>query len=368
MLMRWRLLLGAAGAAVLGGSPTAEQREREQALDWLYEREPPGEGGHGERRGGLESSQLTVPEWINNVHRLFPKETIELLEHDAVHTYELHEVVTNPDCLRRIEPSPALLQAVLRTKHLMNPEVLAMARALVAKVIQQLLARLRRVLRTARYGARARRRSQQRSARNFDAMGTIRRNLDTWDKTQRRLVIRRPLFLSRQRRALARWKIIILVDESGSMLTSVIHAAVLAACLWGLPGVTTHLCIFDTEVVDLTAQVTDPVETLMRVQLGGGTDIGRAVGYAAQLVEAPTRTILVIISDFFEGADPEVLVRRVRDLSAQGVRVLGLAALDETANPAYDHRLAKELVEAGAQVGAMTPGELVRFLVDKVHM
>lgn len=367
MLMRWRLLLGAAGAAVLGGNMSAEQHEREQVLDWLYERDTPSSGAQGERRGNLESSQLTVPEWVNRVHRLFPKETIELLERDAVQTYELHEVVTNPDCLRRIEPSPTLLQAVLRTKHLMNPEVLAMARELVAKVVQQLLARLRRTLRTARHGARAQRRSEQRSARNFDALGTIRRNLDTWDPVRRRLAIRRPLFLTRQRRQLAHWQIILLIDESASMLGSVIHAAVLAACLWGLPGIKTHLCIFDTDVVDLTAQLTDPVETLMKIQLGGGTDIGRAVGYAAQLIEAPARTIVVIISDFFEGADPEVLIRRVRELTAQGVQVLGLAALDEEANPAYDRGLAKDLVEVGAQVGAMTPGELVRFLVEKVR-
>ena len=366
MIMRWRLLLGQAGAAALGGSPSAEQTEREQAIDWLYDREPAGEGGAGERRGSMESSTLTVPEWISSVHRLFPKETIEIMERDAVQTYELHEVVTNPDCLRRIEPSETLLQAVLQTKHLMNPAVLAMARELVAKVIKQLVERLARTVRVARYGARARHRTQQRSARNFDPKGTIRQNLDTWDGGRRRLAIRRPLFLTRQRRQLTRWQIILLVDESGSMLASVIQAAVLAACIWGLPGVKTHLCIFDTQVVDLTAQISDPVETLMRIQLGGGTDIGHAVGYAAQLVEAPSRTLVVLITDFFEGANPEVLVRRIKDLVAQGVRVLGLAALDAQANPSYNRELAQQLVEVGAFVGAMTPGELVTFLLDKV--
>ena len=367
MLLRWRLLLGEAGAAALGGEPGAEQRDRELALDWLYDREPadPDEPDR-ERRASLASSQLTVPEWLASVHRLFPRATIERLERAAVETYELHEVVTNPDCLRRIEPNQALLRAVLQTKHLMNPEVLTMARELVAKVVRQLLARLARVLRRARYGARARQRTQQRSARNFDAKGTIRRSLDTWDAQRRRLVIRRPLFLTRERRQLARWQIILLVDESGSMLDSVIHAAVLAACLFGLPGVRTHLCIFDTQVVDLTPVVTDPVETLMKIQLGGGTDIGQAVAYAAQLVTQPSRTIVVLITDFFEGADPAVLVRRVHELVAQGVHVLGLAALDAQANPAYNRALAQELVEVGAHVGAMTPGELVNFLVEKV--
>jgi Mg-chelatase subunit ChlD len=131
--------------------------------------------------------------------------------------------------------------------------------------------------------------------------------------------------------------------------------------------VKTHLCIFDTEVVDLTEQVTDPVEVLMKVQLGGGTDIGRAVAYAAGLVEAPRRTIVVLVTDFYEGASHHVLVERVRRLLAQGVTVLGLAALDEQANPAYDRELAGRLVEHGAHVGAMTPGELVGFIAERVR-
>ncbi len=119
---------------------------------------------------------------------------------------------------------------------------------------------------------------------------TIRANLGRWSKTKGRLLIDKPVFFSRTRRHAERWQIVLLVDESGSMLSSVIHAAVTAACLWGLPGMRTHLCIFDTNVVDLTEQVTDPVETLMKVQLGGGTDIGKAVAYGAGLLESPRRS------------------------------------------------------------------------------
>jgi Mg-chelatase subunit ChlD len=127
------------------------------------------------------------------------------------------------------------------------------------------------------------------------------------------------------------------------------------------------LCIFDTEVVDLTDRVTDPVEVLMKVQLGGGTDIGKAVAYAQGLVENPRRTIVVLVTDFFEGASQHVLVSRVKALCDQGTLVLGLAALDQHANPAYDRDLARRLVAVGAHVGAMTPGELVAFLAEKVR-
>jgi Mg-chelatase subunit ChlD len=219
----------------------------------------------------------------------------------------------------------------------------------------------------ARYGTRSRRRSRLASARDFDAKGTIRRNLDGWDPEAKKLLIRRPLFVSRTRRRMDTWQIILLVDESGSMLGSVIHAAVTAACLWGLPGVKTHLCIFDTEVVDLTDRVTDPVEVLMKVQLGGGTDIGKAVAYGATLIENPRRTIVAIVSDFYEGGSPHVLEYRVKQLLDQGVTVLGLAALDEQANPSYDRDLAQRLANHGAHVGAMTPARLVEFLADKVR-
>lgn len=371
-LVRWRLMLGKSADDALGGacSMGADDLAADAALSWLYDRADE-EGAErdlqGSRDGSLDPSQLTVPAWINEVHRLFPRDTIERLERDAVEKYRIHEVVTNPDVLRRIEPSTTLLRAVLHTKHLMSPEVLAMARELVAKVVRKLIEELAIEIKRAFHGSRSRRRSNVAMAKNFDAKSTIRKNLDTWDPERRRIGIRRPLFMSRVRRHFDKWKVILLVDESGSMMNSVIHSAVTAACLWGLPSVTTHLCIFDTAVVDLTSQITDPVEVLMKVQLGGGTDIGKAVTYGASLVESPRRTLFVVISDFFEGGSPEVLVSQIRRLTEQGVTVLGLAALDHDAAPVYDRDLAQRLVNVGAHVGAMTPGELVAFIAEKVR-
>jgi Mg-chelatase subunit ChlD len=371
-LVRWRLILGEAARAALagaGGDLCGDDLAYDAALAWLYDREPglAERDIRQERTGGDDPSQLTVPQWLDEVHRLFPKETIERLEQDAVERYQIDEVVTNPEVLARVEPNETLLKAVLRTKHLMSADVLAMARALVAAVVRRLMEKLARAVRRSFSGTRSRRRSPLKLARNFDARATVRQSLSTWDRERRRLVIKKPLFFSRTRRHCERWQIVLLVDESGSMLGSVIHAAVTAACLWGLPAVRTHLCIFDTEVVDLTERATDPVEVLMKVQLGGGTDIGKAVAYGAGLVEAPRRAIVVLITDFFEGASAEVLVRRVKALCDQGTLVLGLAALDEQANPAYDRDLARRLVAVGAQVGAMTPGELVGWIAEKVR-
>jgi Mg-chelatase subunit ChlD len=374
-LGRWRLMLGDAAELGLGSPPlSAADLACDAALAWLYDRDGSlarrgirGRGAGG-TRGGLGPSTLSVPDWINEIHRLFPRETIERLERDAIERYAINEVVTNPEVLKRVEPNEALLEAVLRTKHLMNAEVLAIARLLVQKVVRDLMERFAKEVRAAFAGTIDRRtRSLFRSARNFDARRTIRENLAHFDPETKKLGIRAPRFFSRTRRHSTRWQVIVLVDESGSMLGSVVHAAVTAGCLVGLPSIKTHLCIFDTEVVDLTEQASDPVETLMKVQLGGGTDIARAVEYAAGLIEAPRRAIVVLITDFFEGGAPELLVRRVKALCEQGTQVLGLAALDEEAVPSYDKELAGRLVDAGAHVGAMTPGELASWIASRVR-
>jgi Mg-chelatase subunit ChlD len=368
-LERWRLILGSAGESCLAGGVLSEVGlARDAALDWLYGRDDDlarrGVRRGGGHRGGSGPSQLTTVDWLDDVHRLFPKETIERLERDAVERYQIHEVVTDPAVLERIEPNPTLLRAVLQTKHLMNPRVLTMARRIVEAVVRDLIQRLAPEVRAAFHGTRARRPSRFRTARDFDVRTTIRRNLAHWQPDERRLYIRTPYFVSRTRRHLDQWQVILLVDQSGSMADSVIHSAVTAACLWGLPGVKTHLVAFDTEVVDLTAHVADPVELLLKVQLGGGTDIARAVAYGTGLIENPRRTVLVLITDFEEGGNPVHLVRAVARLVEQGTRVVGLAALDEEANPAYDREVAQSVADVGAHVGAMTPGQLAIFLAE----
>ncbi|MER7791391.1 VWA domain-containing protein [Streptomyces sp. NPDC097640] len=391
-LERWRLILGAPAEAHTG-APSSKAADRDAALDWLYGRdaelerrhirrgglarkrgdgteESEGNGGAEasgrDRRAGSEPSVLTTVDWLDDIHRLFPRETIERLERDAVESYGIHEVVTDPDVLSRVKPNATLLRAVLRTKHLMNPQVLVLARRIVEAVVRELLERLTPEIRSSFSGTRARRPSRFRQARNFDFHATIRANLAHYDPATRRIAIENPRFVSRTRRHIEQWQLILLVDQSASMTASVIHSAVTAACLWSLPGLRTHLITFDTAVVDLTQDVTDPVELLMKTQLGGGTDIAKAVAYGATLVDNPRRTILAVVTDFYEGGDEHRLVRTVRGLVEQGTQVLGLAALDEEANPDYDHDLAQRLADTGAHVGAMTPGRLAAFVAERM--
>ncbi len=366
-LVRWRLVLGSPAEDALGGLG-GEAAGMDEALGYLYDREGAdrnvrgGDGG-----GGLGPSTLSVPDWIDRVHGLFPRETIERLERDALDRYALTELIADVEALQRVQPNVTLLKAVLRTKHLMSQEVLQEARKLVRKVVQALLQRLARPVRSPFVGTRDPRRSSRlKVARNFDAKATIRHNLRRWDPEGRRLFIETPRFNSRVRRSVDRWQIVLLVDQSGSMVDSVIHAAITASIFWGLRELSTHLVAFDTNVVDLTGECSDPVETLMKVQLGGGTDIGQALRYAEQLVRVPRRCLVVLITDFYEGAPVDRLLASTQRLVESGVTLLGLAALDPDAVPSYDRDLARRMVDLGAEVGAMSPGELAAWVADKV--
>lgn len=365
--LRWRLVLGAGSESLLGKLPSeGGWAAREETLAYLYDRELGGD--RNVRRGGsLDDSQLTVPEWIDSVHELFPRKVVERIEKDALERYGLEEMVTRPEVLARAEPNEALLRAVLRTKHLMNPEVLALARELVRKVVQELLDKLAVPVRTPFLGTRLRERSFAKVAKNFDVRTTLRRNLRHWDPERKRLLLREPFFHSRVKRHVDRWQIQIVVDQSGSMVSSVIHAAVTASIFFGLPSIRTRLVLFDTNIVDVTDHCTDPVETLMKVQLGGGTDIGQALAYAESKIENPRRTIVVLITDFEEGAPVQNLYATTKRLVESGVTLLGLAALDGQAHPRFDRVIAGRMAALGAHVGAMTPGELARFVAETIR-
>ncbi|GAA3058367.1 VWA domain-containing protein [Actinokineospora globicatena] len=363
-MRRWRLILGEPANSCANPLCDADARQ-DAALRWLYDHDPE-LAERGVRAGGLGESTLTTVDWLDEVHTLFPRETVERLERDAIERYGITDVLTDPEVLARVEPNAALLRAVLRTKHLMNPAVLALARRIVEQVVRDLLRRLAVVVRQPFSGPRTRRRSPVRLARNFDFHGTIRANLARYRPDERRLVVDEVRFTARTRRQVDTWQLVLVVDQSASMVDSVIHAAVTASCLWSVPGLRTHLIAFDTAVVDLTSDVTDPVDLLMSVQLGGGTNIAKALSYAATLIDTPRRAIIAVISDFYEGGDPNALVRSVRTLVAQGTVVLGLAALDESATPAYDRALAQRLANEGAHIGAMTPGALAEFIAERM--
>lgn len=375
---RWRLILGryAAGRLPLSGGPDGEQARIEAALEYLYGREyagrgarPAGSGGEGGGSGGggagtLDDSRLTLVTWLGEVRELFPAETVEIVEKHALERYELTELLSDPETLEQLEPNEALLKTLITLRGHLAPAVLPLARRIITQVVEELKRRLEVEVRAAMAGRlNQQRHSPVRVAANFDPRDTIRRNLKNWDPETRRLVLEDVRFFERNTRRLP-WEVVICLDQSGSMVDAVIHSAVMAGILAGLPSFRVRLVVFDTNVVDFTDRVDDPVEVLLSVQLGGGTDIAQAVRYCEQVIENPTRTVLVLITDFCEGAPGGELVQVVRRLAGARVRMIGLASLDGDGHASYDRAMAGRLADVGMHIAALTPGQLAQWLVE----
>ncbi|HOS42236.1 MAG TPA: VWA domain-containing protein [Armatimonadota bacterium] len=365
-LARWRLILGRFAEQQLPGALGMgdDYPRMDRVLQYLYGREYGDRGVREDeaRTGGMDASMLSVPAWIREARALFPRETMETLEQHALHRYGMTELVTDPRVLERLEPSYELMKAILTFRELMPAETLEVARRIVRQMVDELSRTLASEVRPVLWGRLNRRqRSRQQTAANLDVPRTIRANLKHYDPERRRLLVEQIFFASRTKRHLP-WHIILCVDCSGSMLDSVIHSAVMAGIFHGLPAVRVSLVAFDTSIVDMTAQVDDPLAVLMSVQLGGGTDIYNALRYCEGLVESPARTILVLITDFFEGNSPEGVISMVTHYREAGVRVLGLAALDADARPVYDHALAQRCADAGAEIAALTPRRLAEWM------
>jgi Mg-chelatase subunit ChlD len=344
-------------------------------LEFLYQRAYEGRqsdvGGSGPASqgstGGQGPSQLTVPDWLGQVRDLFPQSVSETITGHALDRFGMSELVSDPETLARLEPDYDLLKAVLAFRGMMQGPVLEVARRVVRTVVEDLRERLASAVRRSLSGRADRNaRSRFKQARNLHLQRTLKASLKHYDPAQRRLQAADLHFFSRLSRQVP-WQIIIAIDCSGSMMDSVIHAAVMAGIFHALPAISVKLVAFDTAIVDLSDQVDDPVDVLMSVQLGGGTDIAGAVAYCEGLVDQPSRTILVLVTDFFEGGSENMLLASIKRLAGAGVTVWGLAALDATARPHYDQRLAGRCADAGATVAALTPERLGEWVAGVVR-
>jgi Mg-chelatase subunit ChlD len=362
---RWRLALGRHAQDRLGGAGmSALERRMDDAMEVLYGRGHAQRGFRPGRGGSLDPSAIVVPRWLDEVRTLFPASVFETVQGHAVERFGMAELLADADVLQRLEPNLGLMKVLLSFRGRADPKVAGPIREIVRKVVEELRRKLASQVAQALSGSRSRfRRSQHRRMANLDVRATIRANLRHYQPDRRALIAARLIFTARHQRRMP-WTIILCVDQSGSMLGSLIHAAVLAAILAGLPAVQVKLVVFDTSVVDLSDRVDDPVDLLLSVQLGGGTDIGQAVAYCEGLVAQPSRTVLALISDFEEGGSPAALIRAVRRLAEARVTLIGLAALDGEAMPVYDRAMAARLADAGMAVAALTPDRFAEWLCE----
>lgn len=361
---RWRLALGRYAERSLPGDgmSVAEQRA-DRALDYLYAREMERRGlRRGKRGGSLDPSQLSPLGWLGELRDLFPQSVCETVQAHAIDNLGLSELLSDPSVLDALEPNKDLLKALVAFKGGTNPAMRQKIREVTRKVVDDIVRRLRPRVEAALAGRPNRfRRSQLKSMQNFDWRATIRDNLKNWDAERGVIVADRLRFYGRARRRLP-WTIILCVDQSGSMLSSTIYSAVMASILSSLPAVEVKLIVFDTSIVDLSSEAHDPVEVLMSVQLGGGTNIAAAIEHCETLVRQPSRTVFVLVSDFEEGGSVARMLAATRRLASARVTLLGLAALSDDAAPVYDRQMAERLVACGMQVAALTPDHFAEWI------
>jgi uncharacterized protein with von Willebrand factor type A (vWA) domain len=354
---RWRLALGGApegegtGHRLSGGDATIDA-----ALAALYDsdRDRGGDERPG-RAGGLNASAPRVARWLGDIRKYFPSTVVQVMQADAIERLNLARMLLEPEMLDAVEPDIHLVGTLLSLTRVMPERSKQAARTVVAKVVADLQQRVAQRTRTALTGAvnRAARVNRPRHG-GIDWDRTIRANLKHYRPELGTVVPERLVGYGRRTKAVQR-EIVLLVDQSGSMAASVVYASVFAAVLASLPTLKTSLVVFDTAVTDLTDKLADPVEVLFGAQLGGGTDINRAVAYAQGLVTKPRDTILVLISDLYEGGVRDEMLRRVAALTAAGVQVIALLALSDEGAPDFDRDNAAALAALGVPAFACTP-------------
>lgn len=365
-LNRWRLLLGSHAEESLEGSGVYQSsefsyQELDSILEFLYNREYGEEQGY-RKEGGRGESALTVPSWLNKIRKLFPKKTVEILERQALDRYNMTELLTDKKVLESMEPNMTLLKNILQFKGRMKGEVVKSAKEIVRKVVDDIRRQLENEVQTSIVGKRNRhKRGYTKSMKNLDVHKTIRKNLKNYDRKKSRFIIDELYFHSNIQHH-NKWNIVIVVDESGSMMDSVIYSSVMASIFYKLAALKTNLVIFDTKVVDLSDRLDDPVDVLMSVQLGGGTHIAQALKYGRTLLENPSKTIFILVSDLEEGYPIKEMYRQSKEIIDAGCKFLVLTALDFNGNATYNQHAARVLNDMGANVAAITPDELAQWI------
>src|SRR3954447_9010714 len=351
-LRRWRLVLGGEDADGTGVDLGREDRGVDGALDAVY----------GDRRGGLGASAPSVARWLGELRSHFPSGVVRVVQQDAIDRLGLQRLLLEPEVLNEVTPDVHLAATLMSLRDALPEASRQVARRLVKQVVEDIERRLSDRTRSAGRGAldRSSRTSRPRPA-EIDWDRTIRANLKHYQPQLRTVIPERLVGHARRRRSLAA-ELILALDQSGSMATSVVHAGVLGASLASLPTLQTKVIAFDTAVVDLTDELGDPVDVLFGIQLGGGTDIDQALGYCQTLVTHPAKTVLILISDLYEGGDANSMLARAASLLRSGVRLIVLLALSDDGTPAYDHALAGELAALGAPVFACTPDQFPEML------
>ncbi|MFE3990773.1 VWA domain-containing protein [Streptomyces goshikiensis] len=354
-LRRWRMVLGGGEADGTGCALAGRDAAMDGALGALYGGGGSGGAPRGERSAGLGGSAPNVARWLGDIRTYFPSSVVQVMQRDAIARLGLSTLLMEPEMLEAVEPDVHLVGTLLSLNKAMPETTRETARAVVRKVVEQLEKRLATRTRATLSGAldRSAQVSRPRHA-DIDWNRTIRANLKNYLPEYRTVVPERLIGYGRAAQSVKK-EVILCIDQSGSMAASVVYASVFGAVLASMRSIATRLVVFDTAVVDLTDQLDDPVDVLFGTQLGGGTDINRALAYCQSKITRPADTVVVLISDLYEGGIRDEMLKRVAAMKRSGVEFVTLLALSDEGAPAYDREHAAALAALGAPAFACTP-------------
>jgi Mg-chelatase subunit ChlD len=333
----------------------------------LYDAPQQRPGRDGRRSAGLGASAPSVARWLGDIRAYFPSTVVQVMQRDAIDRLGLRRLLLEKEMLESVEPDVHLVGTLLSLNHLMPETTKATARAVVATVVAEVERRIATRTRAAVSGALNRAaRSRRPKPRDIDWNRTIAANLSRYQPAHKTVIPERLIGYGRRQQVVAR-DVVLAIDQSGSMASSVVYASVFGAVLASMRSLRTSLVVFDTAVVDLTDKLSDPVDVLFGTQLGGGTDINRAIAYCQGLISRPRDSIFVLISDLYEGGIREEMLARMASLAASGVTVVALLALSDEGAPSYDHEHAAALAGLGIPAFACTPDafpDLLALAID----
>src|SRR5687768_9896884 len=289
-IRKWRLILGGQQNDGTGVSLSERDLQMDKTLEALYD---------STRQGGLGPSSPNVARWLGDIRTFFPSSIVQVMQQDALNRLNLTQMLFEKEMLENVEPDVHLVATLMTLSKVIPDKTKDTARMVVRKVVDDLLRKLSQPTQQAIIG------SLNRSARNrrprhneINWHATILKNLKHYQPQYKTIIPGTLLGYGRKSRKSLK-DIILCIDQSGSMGTSIVYSSIFGAVMASLPNIKTHLALFDTQVTDMTAELSDPVDLLFGVQMGGGTDINHALGYCQELVSRPDDTILVLITDLY---------------------------------------------------------------------
>jgi hypothetical protein len=344
-LNKWRLVLGGNDADGTGFSLSGQELQMDKTLEALYD---------SEKKGGLGASSPNVSRWLGDIRTFFPASVVQVMQRDALQRLNITQMLLEKEMLENVEPDVHLVATLLTLKHAIPDKTRDTARQVVKRVVNELLKKLMQPTLQAITG------SLHRSARNrrprhneINWHATILKNLRHYQPEYKTIIPETRIGYGRKTTSLK--DVVLCLDQSGSMGTSVVYSGIFGSVMASIPAIKTRMIVFDTAVADLTEELDDPVDLLFGVQLGGGTDIHAALSYCQQIITRPADTVLVLITDLFEGGSDDNMRKRASELTAAGVQVIVLLALNDDGAPAYDHSNAQFFSNLGIPVFACTP-------------